>query len=98
MKFMHEDKKLSSGFRGLERDLARAVHCQPAIISTRHQIPANNSTLSASRFHARIRSNFTPNLMTTNSLTRREVIRKTTKAIGAGALLAGLPKGWTGSA
>ena len=33
-----------------------------------------------------------------HSLTRREMIQRTTKALGASALLAGLPKGWVGSA
>jgi len=32
------------------------------------------------------------------NLTRREALRKTTRALGAGALLAGLPKAWVGSA
>ena len=36
--------------------------------------------------------------MKNNTITRRELIRKTTKALGAGALLAGLPKGWVGTA
>jgi nitrate/nitrite transport system substrate-binding protein len=31
-------------------------------------------------------------------LARREFLRQTTKALGAGALLSGLPKGWVGSA
>nr|WP_218280515.1 ABC transporter substrate-binding protein [Verrucomicrobium spinosum] len=31
-------------------------------------------------------------------LTRREMIRKTTKALGASALFSGLPAGWVGSA
>ena len=38
--------------------------------------------------------------MTSNStpqITRREMIRRTTKLLGTGALLAGLPKGWVGS-
>ncbi len=33
-----------------------------------------------------------------SSITRRELIRKSTRALGAGALLAGLPQGWTGTA
>ncbi len=33
-----------------------------------------------------------------SNITRRELIRKSVKTIGAGALLAGLPKGWVGSA
>lgn len=39
--------------------------------------------------------------MSTNpvpSLTRREMIRRTSKALGATALLSGLPRGWVGSA
>jgi nitrate/nitrite transport system substrate-binding protein len=36
--------------------------------------------------------------MTKLSITRREIIRKTAKTIGAGSLLAGLPKGWVGGA
>ncbi len=34
---------------------------------------------------------------TLTNITRREIIRRTTKAIGAGTLFAGLPKGWVGS-
>ena len=35
---------------------------------------------------------------TASPLARREFLRTTTKALGAGALLSGLPKGWVGSA
>jgi len=37
------------------------------------------------------------NTTSSMNLTRREAIRKTTRALGATALLSGLPKGWVGS-
>lgn len=35
---------------------------------------------------------------TTNTISRRQLIRQSAKALSAGALLAGLPKGWVGTA
>lgn len=34
----------------------------------------------------------------TNTISRRQLIRQSAKALSAGALLAGLPKGWVGTA